>query len=473
MSFCLSISVRDLFSLTNYSLLENHKDIIELLSEGDIKETVKAFFLLKKVTKAKIILTLRPSFQGGTFFESEKKRCEIILKILSFFSPDYLDLETSLPNSFIFFIKRFYPHIEIILSYHNFSKESINLESLFLSMKRECISYYKIASVITNFEDLSFFINFLKRKKNLIMVAIGEKWSWTRILLPFLGSSWSYCALKGRERFGQISLEIINNEYKINRKFFNTPNVYALLGDIEGINRSPGHIFHNNHFSNLENNSLYLKIPINKKELKSFILFSKKFSFFKGFSITRPLKKEIIFYLDQLSPEACKIGAVNTIKVFKQKIFKGYNTDGVGAFDYLEDIYGDLTSKSIAILGSGGASLAILYEGMRRGFKVSIFSRNKQQRQLIEKKFILLKTDDLKNFLSNNFDIIVNTLPPNIDIEFINPVSKNIVFDISCSSFCLTSILQKALKNNSKIAYGYGMFIYQAIYQYNLWYNVR
>ncbi len=472
MSFCLSVSVKDLFSLTDCSVLKDHKDIIELLSDGNVEDTAKAFLFLKKITKAKIILTLRPVFLGGSFVGNEEKRCQVIFELLSLFSPDYLDLESFLPRNFIFSIKRFYPHVEIILSYHNFSWKPVNLQSFFSSIRNDFVSYYKIASVVKSFEELLLFINFLKKSDNLIMVILGKKWSWTRILLPFLGSCWSYCALDGKERFGQLSLDSLMKEYKINRNFCCIPNVYALLGDFKGVSRSPGHIFHNEYFFNSLNNSLYLKIPIDKDELGSFVSFSKKFNFFKGFSVTSPLKKDIVLYLDKLNLEALEIGAVNTIKISKKKKWIGYNTDGIGVFDYLQDIYGDLTFKTVAILGSGGSAFSILYEGLKRCLKVFVFARNEKERKVIEKRFSFVNTSGLNNFSANNFDIIINTMPPDVDMEFVQPTSKNIVFDISKSNFYLTPLIKKALKKNSKIAYGYGMFIYQAIYQHKLWNNI-
>lgn len=471
MNLCLSICEKDLFVLNNYLQLEKHEGFLELLSEGNIDQTAKSFFLLKKLTKAKIILAMRSISLGGEFPGSEERRCQRILRLLSVCSPDYLDLESSLPKQFIAAVKSLYPQIKIILSYHNFSRKSIDIEKLFSTLQQEHVSYYKIASTINGFEELSVFIDFLTKKNNLVLVILGEKWSWTRILFPFLGSCWSYCSLYGKEKFGQFSIDVIKKEYEIERPFHHMPHVYALLGNMEGVQRSPGHIFHNEHCKKVLSNSLYLKIPINKGELHSFISFSKKYDFFKGFSVTTPFKEEVIFFLDVVSEEALRIGAVNTVRIFERKIWKGYNTDGLGAFDYLEDIYGDRNYKTVAILGSGGASLALLYEGLKRGLKVFVFSRNKKQREIIQQKFPSLKTDNLSHFSAHEFDVIINTIPLHVDMEFVEPTCSNIVLDISTSSFCRTALLRKALEKNARVAYGYGMFVYQALRQCHIFYT--
>lgn len=76
---------------------------------------------------------------------------------------------------------------------------------------------------------------------------------------------------------------------------------------------------------------------------------------FKGINVTIPYKKAVIPYLDEISPEAEKIGAVNTIVVRDGKLC-GYNTDYFG-FEYmLKKSKVNVKDKKALVLGSGGAS---------------------------------------------------------------------------------------------------------------------
>lgn len=79
---------------------------------------------------------------------------------------------------------------------------------------------------------------------------------------------------------------------------------------------------------------------------------------FKGINVTIPYKKAVIPYLDEISPEAEKIGAVNTIVVRDGKLC-GYNTDYFG-FKYMVEKSGIvIENKKALVLGSGGASLTV------------------------------------------------------------------------------------------------------------------
>lgn len=77
---------------------------------------------------------------------------------------------------------------------------------------------------------------------------------------------------------------------------------------------------------------------------------------FSGLNVTIPYKKAVIPYLDELSPAAQKIGAVNTIVRQPNGKLIGHNTDYFG-FRYLLQKSGlDVQGKKVLVLGSGGAS---------------------------------------------------------------------------------------------------------------------
>lgn len=79
---------------------------------------------------------------------------------------------------------------------------------------------------------------------------------------------------------------------------------------------------------------------------------------FKGINVTIPYKKSVIPFLDVVSPEAMKIGAVNTITVRDGKLY-GDNTDYFG-FKYMVEKSGiDVSGKKALVLGSGGASATV------------------------------------------------------------------------------------------------------------------
>ena len=114
---------------------------------------------------------------------------------------------------------------------------------------------------------------------------------------------------------------------------------------------------------------LYEKEPW---ELEAFL----KSGTFAGLNVTIPYKKDVIPYLDELSPVAKRLGAVNTIVRKPDGSLMGHNTDYFG-FRYLVRRSGlEVKGKKVLVLGSGGASntaVAVLEE---LGAQVVIISRS-------------------------------------------------------------------------------------------------
>lgn len=93
-----------------------------------------------------------------------------------------------------------------------------------------------------------------------------------------------------------------------------------------------------------------------------------------GSNVSMPNKVEVIKYLDELSPGAKLIGAVNTIVNDNGKLI-GHCTDGIGYMQSLKDYDIDVIGKKITIAGAGGAATAIQIQAAMDGVKeMSIFN---------------------------------------------------------------------------------------------------
>ena len=87
---------------------------------------------------------------------------------------------------------------------------------------------------------------------------------------------------------------------------------------------------------------------------------------FRAINVTIPYKRDVIPYLDAISPSAAEIGAVNTI-VNRDGKLSGYNTDMLGMEALLRRIGLDLTGKTVLILGTGGTSHTAQYVAKHLG----------------------------------------------------------------------------------------------------------
>ena len=115
--------------------------------------------------------------------------------------------------------------------------------------------------------------------------------------------------------------------------------------------------------------SLFEKEP---EELEGFL----KNGNFVGLNVTIPYKKDVIPFLDQLSPVARRLGAVNTIVRRGDGRLVGHNTDYFG-FRYLVQQSGlDVSGKKVLVLGSGGASNTAVAALQELGARVVIISRS-------------------------------------------------------------------------------------------------
>lgn len=88
-----------------------------------------------------------------------------------------------------------------------------------------------------------------------------------------------------------------------------------------------------------------------------------------GFNCTMPDKERIMEYLDELSPAARMIGAVNTVKNENGRLI-GYNTDGIGYMRSLKDVDYDCTVGAMTLLGAGGAASSIAVQAALDGVPV-------------------------------------------------------------------------------------------------------
>ena len=129
---------------------------------------------------------------------------------------------------------------------------------------------------------------------------------------------------------------------------------------------------------------------------------------FEGLNVTMPYKKDVIPYLDALSPIAARLGAVNTIVRREGKLI-GHNTDYAGFLSMVHRSGLDPAAKKVLILGSGGASATAVAVMEDLGADVIVISRGGE--------------NNYNNLYTMHTDaaIIVNTTPvgmyPNTDFS--------------------------------------------------------
>lgn len=139
------------------------------------------------------------------------------------------------------------------------------------------------------------------------------------------------------------------------KRISGTTGLLALIGSPVGHSGSPA--MYNYSFERLGLDYAYVAFDIKENEVKQAVDAMRLFHM-RGGNVTMPDKTEVAKYMDELSPAAQIIGAVNTI-VNEDGKLKGYITDGEGFVHNLKDHGIDIQGKKIVVAGGGGAATAI------------------------------------------------------------------------------------------------------------------
>ena len=101
----------------------------------------------------------------------------------------------------------------------------------------------------------------------------------------------------------------------------------------------------------------------------------------RGVNVTIPHKQAVIPLLDELSAEAQEIGAVNVVRIKHEADgairTKGYNSDVIGFVESLRPLLQSHHRRAL-VLGSGGASKAVVFGLKKLGITPLYVSRTKR-----------------------------------------------------------------------------------------------
>lgn len=139
------------------------------------------------------------------------------------------------------------------------------------------------------------------------------------------------------------------------KRISGTTGLYCLIGTPVGHSGSPA--MYNYSFEKLGIDSAYVAFDVSEEKVVDAIEAFKTLNI-RGANVTMPCKNAAANYMDELSPAARIVGAVNTIVNDCGKL-TGHITDGVGFVRNLKEHGVDIKNKKITILGAGGAATAI------------------------------------------------------------------------------------------------------------------
>lgn len=186
-----------------------------------------------------------------------------------------------------------------------------------------------------------------------------------------------------------------------------------------------------------------------------------------GVSVTIPYKEEIIPFLEELSPEAATIGAVNCV-AFKEGKTIGHNTDAYGFHQSIKPFLTNKHERAI-IFGTGGASKAVVYVLKQIGIDCIFISRNPDGGNQFSYA-------DINEHMLNACKLIVNCTPVGmypdseacIDLPFQYLTPDHLVVDLIYNPV-KTQLLQRSEAQGAQILNGETMLKQQALMAWKIW----
>ena len=183
-----------------------------------------------------------------------------------------------------------------------------------------------------------------------------------------------------------------------------------------------------------------------------------------GLNVTHPFKEAILPYLNELSPEAQQIGAVNTV-LFHNSIRTGFNTDVMGIRQTFKSL--GLGNSGVLVLGTGGASKAVQFVCDQQHIPFKVVSRSPMSMEF--------SYTDIKKELLSSYPVIVNCTPlgmtahpgkPPIPYRYLN--SSHILIDLIYQPH-VTPFLYEGLNRGCRVKNGFEMLVTQAEASWNIW----
>jgi 3-dehydroquinate dehydratase/shikimate dehydrogenase len=296
----------------------------------------------------------------------------------------------------------------IVLSWHDFSETPGDLPERLRAMRgTPGVSLVKIVTTARRLGDLLRLRELLRGQEALSAFAMGPAGAASRILAPVWGSAASYAAA-GEEPTapGQLRVAEMLDRYRF-RELGPRTRVAALLGRPLAHSLSPR--LHNLGYAACGLDWVYVPCESESVEDLRELMEGADIA---GASVTIPHKEAVLPLLDEVDPEARRIGAVNTI-VRQGGRLRGTNTDAEAALAPLREAIRTLLQGAraptggrapaqggaaaagrrkssgggdggsgplrVALLGAGGAARALAFGLTREGHRVRIFNRTAER----------------------------------------------------------------------------------------------
>ena len=259
----------------------------------------------------------------------------------------------------------------------------------------------------------------------------------------------------------------------------------GLMGWPVGHSKSPA--MHNAAFDAAGIDGRYVLLPVHPDRVGEAVAGLRALGF-RGANVTVPHKQAVIPFLDELTPEARAIGAVNTIIVAEDGALIGANTDATGFLQDLQELgapLDELTGGGALVLGAGGSARAVVYALAQAGIPARVLARRPEQAAAMVTALAphlsdpgLLSAHSWPGLphLAADVRLIVNCTPvgmsPNVDAspwpDDVPFRPEQLVYDLVYNPR-QTRLMTQAQAAGARAWNGLGMLVHQGAQAWELW----
>jgi 3-dehydroquinate dehydratase/shikimate dehydrogenase len=356
---CVTVSGRTTDAMrAGRAVAEAHADLVEL--RLDLMERPSIAALLDGRTRP-VIVTCRPVREGGQFAGTEEERRQVLAEA-DREGAEFLDIEFE--STLLDLLSRRNGR-GVIVSKHDFRGVSDGVPRLLAAMRETGAQVAKLAVTATTLADMIPLLESARFDGSQVLIAMGTPGVASRILAAQFGSRWTYAGDEAAP--GQLPPSRLLSEFRFAR-IRRDSAVYGIIGRPVSHSLSPA--MHNAGFAALGLNAAY--VPFEAADIADFRMFAETAGV-RGVSVTAPFKIAVVDMLDEVTPVARDVRAVNTV-TWRDGRWIGTNTDIDGFLDPLRR-RGGVRGRTVLVLGAGGAARAVVAGLRLEGADVSIAAR--------------------------------------------------------------------------------------------------
>ena len=375
-----------------------HGDMVELRLDGVGDLDVAGALQGRRVP---VVVTCRPSWEGGRFDGTEHERARILSEALAL-GAEFVDVEwraTQQANAdFTGIVGR--DPARVVISSHDFDGVPGDLDDRVRAMRGIGAGSVKVAVAVSCLTE-TVPLKAIGAVGDAVVIGMGDAGVPSRLLAAHYGSKWTYAGNGFAP--GQIPATTMADDFHFFRVGPET-RIFGVVSTNAMHSLSP--VMHNAAFEEAGIDAVY--VPLRACDFDDFLSYAAAMNV-EGASITIPFKLDALRAAKPADRLTQCVGAANTLRRDGEG-WQATNTDVDGFLAPLDAVFGTrLRNARAAILGAGGAARAVIAALRSRGVLVTVYARRPGQARALAQELDASAGEGTPPV--GSWDVLVNCTP--------------------------------------------------------------